>query len=50
MCSVNTFSSGGATECSKCNEVTEYAGIWQVNLIWFKVPLSLSFKTMLTKH
>ncbi|XP_068712559.1 endosome/lysosome-associated apoptosis and autophagy regulator family member 2-like isoform X1 [Montipora foliosa] len=26
MCSVNTFSSGGATECSKCNEVTEYAG------------------------
>lgn len=26
MCSVNTFSGPGATECSKCNEVTEYAG------------------------
>ena len=27
MCSANTFSAAGATECSKCNELTEYAGI-----------------------
>ncbi|XP_078343658.1 endosome/lysosome-associated apoptosis and autophagy regulator family member 2-like isoform X2 [Oculina patagonica] len=26
MCPVNTFSGPHATECSKCNEVTEYAG------------------------
>lgn len=26
MCPVNTFSAPHATECSKCNEVTEYAG------------------------
>ncbi|CAH3117900.1 unnamed protein product [Porites lobata] len=26
MCPVNTFSAPGALECSKCNEVTEYAG------------------------
>ena len=26
MCPANTFSAPGATECSKCNEVTEYAG------------------------
>lgn len=26
MCSANTFSAAGATECSKCNELTEYAG------------------------
>ena len=30
MCSANTFSAAGATECSKCNEVTEYAGIANV--------------------
>lgn len=27
MCPVNTFSAPHATECSKCNEVTEYAGM-----------------------
>jgi len=27
MCPVNTFSASHATECSKCNEVTEYAGM-----------------------
>ena len=27
MCSANTFSAAGATECSKCNELTEYAGM-----------------------
>ena len=32
MCGVNTFSAAGATECSKCNEVTEYAGIFDKRL------------------
>lgn len=27
MCPVNTFSAPHATECSMCNEVTEYAGM-----------------------
>ena len=45
MCGVNTFSAAGATECSKCNEVTEYAGIFDKRLDtskFFMHPLFLN--------